>query len=227
MEENPQTNNESPAESSVNQSPEEAKVISMEPNEADYVVHEGTPDQPAPPEDDTAPKNKVFRGEIPYQLTITPEEQWDIKYVSSITNDIASLAAAKFLMDNAVDALEKRKKHLEEECKKRDGDGKKIKKISADFKQYYKERRAKYAAAAFGIGIFLETMQDLYVDRVLNSLPPKPEEEVINTPQPEEPVEGTTEENNQNETHPHQESGSDQPTGDSSSGSQHQEERSE
>lgn len=176
--------------------------------------------------DPNAPRTYVKHGNMPWQMKITKPKDapgkdalWEINYKSTMNNDIAALAAAKFLCQNSINVLDLQYKQIGEETEafnKTRGKNPK-KKLTPSYKKYYKDRREKYQQAAFGIGLLLETIQDAYVDKYLN--PNLKLQEVIASKKEEN--------NTPNEVHPDKEPGGDSAASDSPSGSEHQAERSE
>jgi hypothetical protein len=90
--------------------------------------------------------SKEITGSIPYTLVLSEDGKWDIKYESTIHNDMASLAIAQFVMENIAINLREEKKNASGSVKKAMG-------VKLD----------KGVSGRFGLQMICDYMLDAYV----------------------------------------------------------------
>lgn len=89
--------------------------------------------------------SREIKGNIPYTLTISDENEWIISYESDINNDMASLAIAQRVME--ICAVK-----LREDKRLATGKGKK----------HLSEKLNKAISGRFGLMVICDYMQDVY-----------------------------------------------------------------
>lgn len=90
--------------------------------------------------------SKEITGSIPYTFVLSEDGKWDIKYESTIHNDMASLAIAQFVMENIAVNLREEKKNS-----------------SGSVKKAFAAKLDKAISGRFGLQIICDYMLDAYV----------------------------------------------------------------
>lgn len=89
--------------------------------------------------------SREITGTIPYTLKISDEGEWDIKYDSSIHNDMASLAISQYVMESIAVNLREEKKNA-----------------SGKVKKAFAAKLDKCVSGRFGLQVICDYMLDAY-----------------------------------------------------------------
>lgn len=90
--------------------------------------------------------SKEIKGNIEYSLTISDDGKWDIKYGSTIHNDMASLAIAQYVMESIAVNLREEKNNA-----------------SGKVKKAYAAKLDKAISGRFGVQVICDYMLDNYI----------------------------------------------------------------
>lgn len=96
----------------------------------------------------TQKPNFMHSGEIKYTITENDKREWDLKYESTLENDLAALCIAQDLSESMVAgiSLNKQKANTTKE------------------KRYLKALLDKVASASFGLKMMIDYMQPFYIE---------------------------------------------------------------